>query len=199
MTAALKVFHTRGYKGASTEVLVRELGVNRNSVYAEFGSKEGLFGAVLDRYRETMVQALFGPLESATASLDEIETLFHVFSGSAEGASGLGCLLCNTAAELGGTDSGLQPAVNAYFGRLHGALSNALEGAKRAGQVERELDTDTEAALLYACCVGIFLTVRARVDVARTQSAVQGALRHLQRLRSATGGDLKKHSVGDHH
>lgn len=191
MTAALEVFHARGYKGASTEILVRELGVNRNSVYAEFGSKEGLFGAVLDRYRETMVQALFGPLESPGASLDEIEALLHVFSASAEAASGFGCLLCNTAAELGGTDSGLQPRVEAYFERLHGAFANALAGAKRAGQVEPALDTDTEAALLYACCVGIFLTVRARVDVARTQGAVQGALKYLQRLRTGTAVRLK--------
>lgn len=90
---ALSAFHRLGYKGASTEVLVNELGVNRNSVYSEFGSKAGLFSAALELYEQQAVTHLFGPLESASANLDEVEELYRTFLSTAGKAKGLGCLM----------------------------------------------------------------------------------------------------------
>jgi AcrR family transcriptional regulator len=43
---------TGRYTATRTADLVGELGVNRKSMYAEFGSKQALFEAVLERYDE---------------------------------------------------------------------------------------------------------------------------------------------------
>ena len=45
---AMKVFWRLGYEGASLSELTRAMGINSPSLYAAFGSKEGLFKAVLD-------------------------------------------------------------------------------------------------------------------------------------------------------
>lgn len=47
---ALAVFWRRGYEGTSMSDLTAALGITRASLYAAFGSKEGLFQRVMDRY-----------------------------------------------------------------------------------------------------------------------------------------------------
>ena len=47
---AMELFWRQGYEGTSLADLTRELGVTRPSLYAAFGSKEGLFLRALDRY-----------------------------------------------------------------------------------------------------------------------------------------------------
>jgi AcrR family transcriptional regulator len=46
------VFWRKGFEGATLPDLTRAMGINRPSLYAAFGSKEGLFRKALDRYTE---------------------------------------------------------------------------------------------------------------------------------------------------
>lgn len=183
VTKAIEVFHRLGFKGASTQILVEALGVNRNSVYSEFGSKEGLFSAALEQYEKLAVSQIFGPLESSGANLDDIESLFSAFIENADAARGLGCLLCNTAAELGGAEPNLQPRIALYFDRLNNAFSNALTESVRVGQVPQDTDISTESRFLVAACLGIFITVRSGIPTPAAHAAAKGALRHLELLR----------------
>ena len=47
---AMTVYWRQGYEGASMADLTKAIGINPPSLYACFGSKEGLFKAVLERY-----------------------------------------------------------------------------------------------------------------------------------------------------
>ena len=49
---ALNVFWRKGYEGTTLPDLTKAMGINRPSLYAAFGSKEGLFRKALDRYAE---------------------------------------------------------------------------------------------------------------------------------------------------
>src|SRR6266852_3492764 len=49
---ALGVFWRKGYEGTTLSDLTEAMGINRPSLYAAFGSKEGLFRKALDRYAE---------------------------------------------------------------------------------------------------------------------------------------------------
>ncbi len=50
LAAALRVFWSKGYDGASLTELTAAMGINRPSLYAAFGNKESLFRKVLDLY-----------------------------------------------------------------------------------------------------------------------------------------------------
>jgi AcrR family transcriptional regulator len=52
LAAAMQVFWRRGYDGASMAELTGEMGINAPSLYAAFGSKEGLFQEALRLYLE---------------------------------------------------------------------------------------------------------------------------------------------------
>ena len=52
LDAAMGVFWKNGYEGTSLTDLTDAMGINRPSLYAAFGSKEGLFRRVMDRYSQ---------------------------------------------------------------------------------------------------------------------------------------------------
>lgn len=60
---AMQLFWRQGYEGTSMADLTRELGITRPSLYAAFGSKEGLFLKALDLY-----EARAGYREAALAA-----------------------------------------------------------------------------------------------------------------------------------
>jgi AcrR family transcriptional regulator len=64
---AQNVFCAKGYDAASIAELTTAMGINSPSLYAAFGSKGGLFRAVLDRYGEQRVQYLEEALSAPTA------------------------------------------------------------------------------------------------------------------------------------
>ena len=99
--AASELFHTHGFERTSTEMLVERLGVNRNSMYSEFGTKRALFDAVVERYDQRMVTSMLGALEAPGAGLDDIERLFEAFAADATGRfAGMGCLMCQDSVNL---------------------------------------------------------------------------------------------------
>ena len=95
---AMELFRDHGFGGTSTQMLVETLGVNRYSLYAEFGSKQALFDLALERYDAEVIQRSYGPLELPGAGIAEIRSLLEFYRGAAAGpAVGRGCFLCNTA------------------------------------------------------------------------------------------------------
>jgi len=64
---ALKIFWRKGYEGTTLPDLTRAMGINRPSLYAAFGSKEGLFCKALDRYAEGPAAYVREALKAPTA------------------------------------------------------------------------------------------------------------------------------------
>src|SRR5438132_109383 len=71
LAAALRVFWSKGYEGASLTDLTEAMGITRPSLYAAFGNKEALFRKALDLYeREKLAyvgEALQAPTSRAVA------------------------------------------------------------------------------------------------------------------------------------
>ena len=143
---AMEIFRDHGFAGTSAAMLVEGLGVNRYSLYAEFGSKQGLFDAALERYDEKVVERNFGPLESPTASIAEVRALLEFFALAAKSpAWGRGCLLCNTAVEFGPDDPTGNSFIQRYFKRLSAAFNTALDNAQREGELAPSVAPRKEA------------------------------------------------------
>lgn len=67
LTAALRVFWSKGYEGASMTDLTEAMGITRPSLYAAFGNKESLFRKALDLYERDKMCYVGKALEAATA------------------------------------------------------------------------------------------------------------------------------------
>ena len=82
---AIELFRRQGYNGTSTAELVEELGVNRKSMYAEFGSKQGLFEAALARYSEEHLSNTLAPIEAPDAGAAAIRQAFDGYASASDG------------------------------------------------------------------------------------------------------------------
>ena len=75
LEAAASVFIRGGYEATSIDDLVKALNLHRGSLYKAFGSKRGLFLAVLRHYIETQLanasSAAFAPRGTLDSSLPE--------------------------------------------------------------------------------------------------------------------------------
>src|ERR1700761_3152002 len=88
---ALEVFWARGYEGATLPELTRAMGINRPSLYAAFGNKEGLYYQALEHYRDGPQAFLDEALKKPTAR-EVVEAIFSGFLRMQRGRS-RGCMI----------------------------------------------------------------------------------------------------------
>ena len=169
---AVELFRRQGFNGTSTTELVEELGVNRKSMNAEFGSKQELFEATLERYSQKHLSIVLAPIEQPNAGVTAIRKAFASYASASEGPfRGRGCLMCNTAVERGPLDPGSRRYVTAYFERLTAGFGRALENARRAGDIDADADLDELASFLTTTLIGVAACVRAEAPVEQVQAA----------------------------
>jgi TetR/AcrR family transcriptional repressor of nem operon len=173
---AFEVFRRDGFHGTSTATLVDQLDVNRKTMYAEFGSKQGLFEATLERYGEQHLSRVLAPIEQPSADAESIRQAFAGYGRASGGwARGLGCLMCNTAVE-GGLDPGIRRYVDGYLDRLQGDFRQALVNARGKGQIAEDADIDDLAAFLARALIGVSVAMRAEASEEQVQAACRIAM-----------------------
>jgi AcrR family transcriptional regulator len=74
--AALELFIRKGYEGAALGELTTAMGINPPSLYAAFGSKEGLFLRAVDAYSDRVTVSMISALDRPTAYA-ALEALMH--------------------------------------------------------------------------------------------------------------------------
>lgn len=172
---AIELFRRQGFNGTSTAELVEELGVNRKSMYAEFGSKQELFEAALDRYSEVNLSRVLGPIEAPDANAQTIRDAFQGYASASETPySGLGCLMANTAVERAALDPGSARYVDSYLARLTTGFRNALVNSQKEDDLAADADLDDLAAFFAMSVVGISALLRAKAPPAQMYAASRG-------------------------
>ena len=182
---AVDAFRSHGFASTSASMLEEALGVNRSSIYAEFGSKQALFDVALEHYRDTVVDHRFRPLRQPGAGLDSIVSLFTFYATAGNGpAAGKGCLLCNTAIELGADDPTGTTAIPRYFEQITSAFESALTDAARNDDLAESVDAAEQAHLLTATILGIYVLIRADAPPHTISAAASAAIDHVEALAS---------------
>jgi TetR/AcrR family transcriptional regulator, transcriptional repressor for nem operon len=181
---AMHLFWTRGFHATSTQDLSEQMEINRYSLFAEFGSKQGLFEASLEMYERDIVTSHFAVLETKDAGLAEIQAVISAF-GAAAGQPGSerGCMLCNVAAERAPFDRASERIVAGYVDRIRRAIVNALDNARQRGEVDPDVAIEDQARLLTSTLLGFWLLMRAGVEAELLHGAARACRVQLERLR----------------
>lgn len=92
---AMRVFWRNGYENTSMQLLEKEMGINKFSIYARFVNKQGLFLECLKTYK-SKVNAIFQEFNDSDSGVDDIKTFFYnsVKLCSVDGNE-KGCLVTN--------------------------------------------------------------------------------------------------------
>jgi AcrR family transcriptional regulator len=174
LRAARDLFWEQGYERTSIADLEERTGLNRSSIYQEFGSKRELFQAAIECYADQVIADLLaglrdGPetgLAGITALFQRVGELFRCDAA----VSTRGCLMVNTTAELAAHDDRIRGAAAAYRDRLRADFAAALAIAA----ANREIDSrtiDARAQVLAAALMGLWLSVR--IDPADASTLAQ--------------------------
>lgn len=188
LTRSMEVFWDRGYEATSIEEVTAATGVSRSSIYQAFGSKRGLFDAVIDRYLEGIAEMLW-PLEHGSSGVDDIVAFFDGWrERMRSGMDGsLGCLVVNTIAEMGHIDPGAVETGDAYLERLRLAFLRPLKVAARNGEIAAGSET-LRAQTLTLLATGLFVSSRGQSQD-RIESLLDGAIAEVESWRSSDAAD----------
>lgn len=97
---AMGLFWQNGFEATSMQMLEKEMGINKFSIYSSFGSKNGLFLESLKCYKIQLNQ-IMEKLRNTENSILGIKEYFYDFLiFSEESGLGKGCLVTNTANEI---------------------------------------------------------------------------------------------------
>ena len=127
---ARRVFWDKGFEATSITDLETATGLGRSSIYNGFGSKRGLFDAVIQDYMDTVLRPRLKQLHGSSQSNDGISTYLRSLSTdlakASEQTANRGCLLMNTAAGIAGNDEALRLLIDGYQIELRDGVANAL-------------------------------------------------------------------------
>jgi AcrR family transcriptional regulator len=139
LAAALRVFWTLGYEGASMTDLTEAMGITRPSLYAAFGNKEDLFRKALDLYERDKLAYVGAALEASTAR-GVAERLLDGAIDLQLGSDPKGCLGVISSTACGTEAESIRQEVLARRASSDAALLARFERAKREGDFPEHID-----------------------------------------------------------
>jgi TetR/AcrR family transcriptional repressor of nem operon len=162
---AMEVFWARGYEATSIQSLVKQMGINRQSIYDTFGDKHSLFLQSLDRYREIQSRKVFDVLERPGSVKKNLRQLFEEVVARALSAEGRrGCFVGNSMSELAGRCKATADRTCSSVTLAEKIIRRALERGREQGELSRVRDTRAVARFLYCNLQGLLLLAKATRD-----------------------------------
>lgn len=178
---AVDAFWESGFHGASMEDIVKRTGVNRFSLYGEFGDKRGLFEEACRSYSAKMFETRVSLMEGKESALESIEVFFtNALGTSRESGKPKGCLMTNSIIELALHDKAFKKMAESFLGRLEAAFRNALGNAKKLGEIRPDSQVDELAAHLTCLTQGVGVLVRSGKPPTDLNSVIKSALKMMR-------------------
>lgn len=147
LSVATELFSQKGYSACLVAEIVERAGVTKPVLYYYFGSKEGLFRAILEEAGKLQERMLREALEGEGPALDRIRTLFRKIYEEVMGRPHLFRLLHQLAfsrLELAVVGFDMQR----FHGRMIEAISKLVEQAVTEGQLACSDPQDAALVLL---------------------------------------------------
>lgn len=178
---AVDAFWEKGFHGSSMEYLVSRTGVNRFSLYGTFGDKRGLFEEACRTYAARMFESRVSLMEGKESAMESIQLFFVSATGTSQtSAKSKGCLMTNSIIELALHDKAFQKMAESFLTRLDGAFRNALQNAKKRGEIQQDCQVTDLAAHLTCLTQGLGVLARSGKPASELQSVIQNALKMIR-------------------
>lgn len=171
---AMEVFWRHGYDGASLAMLTKAMGIKAPSLYAAFGSKEGLLKAALDRYAQRRSEHMHYVLAGSTAREVAERFLSSIADSHTDPANPSGCLLVQGGLACGAGSENIPFELASRRALTETELRERFDQAKRGGDLPKGADPTALARFLS--------TVASGMAVLASSGANRDALREVARV-----------------
>jgi AcrR family transcriptional regulator len=175
LEAAMLLFWSKGYEGATTSDLARAMGINASSMYAAFGSKEELFKRAVVRYCDKHMTFFPAALALPTMS----ETIQAILEGTIDLVSKpgypRGCLTIQSGMA---TTESIRVFLNGYRKQGEDILKRRVERAKKASDLDPRLNSGDFARYLVMLTIGMSVQAANGTSKAELRRQANLALRY---------------------
>jgi AcrR family transcriptional regulator len=173
---AMDVFWRHGYEGASMAELTKAMGLNSPSIYVAFGSKRGLFDAVLKRYRERRAAHKDYVLAGGGAREVAERFLFGGIEWLVDPKEPRGCLLIQAGLSTGVNNEDVPRAIINQRSLTTGLLIERLMRAQAEGDLSPSIDPAALARYLKMVFNGLALQAAEGMSEAELRESAERAL-----------------------
>ncbi len=152
---ALELFWAKGYHGTSLKDIEVALDMRPGSIYAAFGSKEGLFAETLRLYADRSEQQFHQTMAAAETPLAGLAAHVRALGRQPSmPAPSRACMLVKTLLETP-DDPDLRELAEAQMRRIETSFATAFRAAQNAGQLGADRAPDHLASRLQAGIFGL--------------------------------------------
>jgi AcrR family transcriptional regulator len=174
---AMSLFWRLGYEGAHLAALVEHTGLNRFSLYKEFGGKAGLYDAALERFLGYLLSQYRDILTAQPLGLENIEAVLRALQ---YGSTYYGCFMINTLTQRDTVPEGAYGKALAATEEIEALYAGNLASALARGQIAKSSNVSNLAKMLQTLDQGLHIQGLAGATDAqkdRVISAVMAGLR----------------------
>jgi len=148
---ALLLFWQKGYEGTHLKELVEVTGLNRFSLYKEFGAKEGLFEEAMSRYMDQL-GSLVVHLQAEPLGVVNIRKYFEAL---VDYEFRHGCFLVNTLSEKNLLRASTFKMVREFVEGGGGLFQANLEASQKSGEIAAGTNAEELARFLVIYEIGL--------------------------------------------
>jgi TetR/AcrR family transcriptional regulator, transcriptional repressor for nem operon len=180
LKGAIQVFCDGGFEGTSTEDLLREMGISRQSMYDTFGDKRALYLEALRHYIAERVAVQIRILSADPSALKGLEAGLNAaaIAGSQEASSG--CMGIGAICEFGRSDHEIASLIETADRTLLSALQHRIKDGKSRGEISADVDTKAAAEFIKATFSSIKLAARGGASPQTLRNIARIAIRSLK-------------------
>lgn len=179
MEKIVRQFWARGYEATSIRDLEAATGLGMTSLYNAFGGKRQVFCSALTYYSKHRTQRCIEGIERLPAPADRIRTFVaRVIDAASEDPDRLGCLVINTAIELGPHDEDIATVVADNLAEVEAFFRRNYEAAQKQGQADPNVTPEDAGRSFSALMFGLRVLARSRPE----RDVMEGAARPLLAL-----------------
>jgi TetR/AcrR family transcriptional repressor of nem operon len=156
---AIRLFWQMGFNGCSINEIVEATGVNRFSLYHEFGSKEGILYASLELYGERYSKDKFDLLKNSDGELHK--TLMQFYTAFLEDNQPMaGCYFIHVGTELADADEQIRESLNNYLNEIR----LLIQGLLIRNGIDQNVDFYAKHLLALFCTVMSFCLIHSPAE-----------------------------------
>ena len=173
LVKALEVFWDKGYEATSMQDLVRQMGVNRASMYDTFGNKYELFKQSLDAYCQQSLVNIKQVLQAPGSPMQNILRYFQLLGSSTGVVRHHGCFINNTAVELGPHKPEIADSIRHHWSAVEALFKSTLDRAIEQGELNSDTDTVSLARLFNTLIQGLAVSSKVQIPAENLASVVR--------------------------
>lgn len=136
---AMRLFWRNGYENTSMQMLEKEMGINKFSIYSSFGSKHGVFLKSLESYNQK-TRSMFNKLKQGEGGIEDIKTFFYdsVDVCYVDG-NHKGCLITNTYNEFSNkNEESINDLIHNFMKNLKQIFIDKLQDSSKDDETVRK-------------------------------------------------------------